>query len=135
MVDIGLVASTLITVETTLYAVAVALYVLLLQRARLSPVDRILISLLGRPKQFEEVASRIVDAAFGRTYIAYVTMSYIIALGAGIGSMLQDSLTLSVAGLGIFGAAYVTFMVAIEIQIPRAVRRILGEVEKEKQTS
>lgn len=134
MVDSGLVASTVIMVETTLYAVAVALYVLLLQRARLSPVDRILISLLRQPKQLEEIASRAIDTVFGRAYVGYVTASYAIALALGIASMLVDSFTLSITGLLIFGAAYITFIVAIEVQIPRFVKRIVGELEKEKQT-
>ena len=43
MPDVALIASTLILVETTLYAVAVAVYTLLVQRGWLSPWDRLLV--------------------------------------------------------------------------------------------
>ncbi len=61
MAGVALIAATLIGVETTLYAVAVALYTILLERGRLPVWDRALVELLGRPRAtyFGEIRGRL----------------------------------------------------------------------------
>src|SRR5207245_5747582 len=92
MPDVALIASTLTLVETTLYAVAVAVYTLLVQRGRLSPWDRLLVELLGQPG-LEEVASKFVDMAYRRLYVIWISFVYFLALVGGFWSMATQDLT------------------------------------------
>src|SRR3989442_6903931 len=90
--EVALIAATLIGVETTLYAVAVALYTILFERGRLSSWDRILVKLLGKPA-IEDVASKVVSKFFSRAYVIIISVNYLIGLVGAFWSMLTEDLT------------------------------------------
>ncbi len=129
MPDVSLIASTLILVETTLYAVAVAVYTLLVQRGRLSPWDRLLVELLGQPA-FEEVASKIVDMVYRKFYVIWISLAYMLALVGGFWSMATQDLTGAAIGASLFAPAYGSFLFAVEVLMPRTVKQIIEEIPK-----
>ena len=126
-----MIAATLIGVETTLYAVAVALYTILLERGRLAAWDRTLVELLGRPA-IEDVVSKVVSKGFGRAYVIIVSVNYLIGLVGAFRSMLTEDLTDAFIGAAFFGPAYASFLVAIELWMPWTVKRTVAEILKEK---
>ncbi len=128
--DVGLLAATLIAVETTLYAVAVALDAFLLQRSRLSFTDRVLLSALAKKDQMPEVAAGITDKVFGTALLNLVTASYIIGLVAALVGWWRDDPSWIAYGLGAFLGTYLATLIAIEWTMPRQVRKLVEYGEK-----
>ncbi len=129
-IDVGLLSATLIAVETTLYAVSVALYSFLMQRARLSVTDRLLLSLLEKKDQMADVASGITDKVFGTWLLVLGTANYVFGLFAGLIGWVQDEPTWPLAGLGAFLGGYIAFLITLEWSIPRQVRKLVEIGEK-----
>lgn len=124
-VDVGLLAATLIAIETALYSVAVALYAFLQQRSRLSFTDRVLLSALTKKEQMPEVASGITDKTFGSALLILLTVSYMFGLVAAlVGWGLDDVLWIGL-GLSAFLGAYLAALITIEWTMPRQVRKLV----------
>ena len=118
-------------VETTLYAVALALYTLLVQRGRLSFWDRLLVELVGQ-LAVEEVTSKVVDIVFRRAYVVVVSVNFLIGLLGGFWSMVTGDLIWALVGVAFFGPAFVSFLVVVEVWMPYATRRIVREIQEPK---
>jgi len=121
MADPGLVAATLMGVETTLYAVAMAVYMVLFTRAQTTLVERLILVFAPPETKVRDLVERSFSHMFAMLFVAFISLAYFAALITGLVSMMTDSLTPAYLGGAFFAGAYLTFFWGVERELPKQV--------------
>jgi len=136
VVSVEVVASTVLGIETTVFAIAVAVYIMLRQGSEFTITDRVAIALVGRRLWADDIADKMTMKAFGWAYLMLFTgMGYLPGMVFGIWGWLTDNIEWVVVGIFWFIPAVFGFIYGVTVLRKVWKDKILKEVKEELRLS
>ena len=132
MVSVEVVASTVLGIETTVFAIAVAVYIMLKQGSEFTIADQAVLALVGPKFMADDIAEKITKEVFGWAFLMLFTgAGYLPGMVFGIWGWLTDDMGLVIMGLGWFIGSLFVFIYGVTIERKKWKDKILaGAMQK-----